>query len=255
MRTTDRAFGLDAGTIVAVSTAICLASRHALVMDVVVALVLGLRCALWLALPRAQRSAAWLELLLFALCLGVGAFNDWNSVTRRRVYDYAVPLEAPALSLVPLWMLLYWGMIVRFMISLLTWSRLGLEARRPRAATLAALLVLVAVTRQTIYRLYQDPLWSWLPFLAALALALVVLRPDRRRLALLGATLLLGPAVEALYIQVGHLHVYRLGWLGGVPVWIALWWVLAVLVLDALLGALALRLQPEPGRAVQQPLR
>ena len=43
-----------------------------------------------------------------------------------------------------------------------------------------------------------------------------------------------GPAVEIAYIQLGGLHRYQLGWLGGVPMWIALWWVLAILIWDDL---------------------
>src|SRR5690606_21806282 len=146
----------------------------------------------------------------------------------------------PALSLVPLWMLVAWGMIVRLAVSVVTWERLALPAPRALPPWLAIpfLLALVVATRQAIYRTYADPVWSWLPFALALVLALAVLRPGRRRLALLAAVAVAGPAVEILYIQVGQLHAYRLGWLAGVPLWIVLWWVLAVLVLEQLLAAL-----------------
>lgn len=43
-----------------------------------------------------------------------------------------------------------------------------------------------------------------------------------------------GTAVEIAYIQLGGLHRYALGWLGGVPLWIALWWPLGGLLLDEL---------------------
>lgn len=52
--------------------------------------------------------------------------------------------------------------------------------------------------------------------------------------------LALGAIVEVAYIQGGGLHRYHLGWIGGVPLWIALWWPLAVLVW----GDLARRLLP-----------
>jgi hypothetical protein len=100
---------------------------------------------------------------------------------------------------------------------------------------------LALLTRQTIYRSYDDPIWSWLPFALALAAAWIVLRPDRRRLGLLLGVGVAGPMVEVLYIQVGHLHRYRLGWLAGVPLWIVLWWVLAVLILEQLLARVAPR--------------
>ncbi len=153
-----------------------------------------------------------------------------------------MPLEAPAQSLVPLWMLAAWGLIVRFILALVTWSRLALPAPRawPRPALrVGFVLALVVVTRQAIYRLHDDR-WSWAPFALALAAALAVLRPiDAPPLLLVVAAL--GPAVEALYIQLGGLHAYHLGWLAGVPLWIALWWVLAVLVWSELSQARAPR--------------
>jgi len=245
VRTSDRAFAIDAAAIGLLSVAICLLSRHPIVMDAVVAGLIVARLGAYALLPRAQRGRGFgLELGLFALCLALGAFNDWNSVTRHRIYDYTVPLEAPAQSLVPLWMLAAWGLIVRFILALVTWSRLALPAPRawPRPALrVGFVLALVVVTRQAIYRLHDDPVWSWAPFALALAAALAVLRPDRRRLALLLVVAALGPAVEALYIQLGGLHAYHLGWLAGVPLWIALWWVLAVLVWSELSQARAPR--------------
>jgi len=100
----------------------------------------------------------------------------------------------------------------------------------PEAVYRNLLLLLALGTRQTIYRFYDDPLWSWLPFAAALALYPLLFGLTRHEARLAGLTLAVGPLVEVLYIQVGGLHRYPLGWIGGVPLWIALWWVLAVLL-------------------------
>jgi hypothetical protein len=91
------------------------------------------------------------------------------------------------------------------------------------------LLVLILATRQTIYRFALDPVLSWLPFALALATYLLLFGIDRHELRLAAITLVAGPLVEVLYIQIARLHVYPLGWLAGVPLWIVLWWVLAVL--------------------------
>ncbi|MBZ0253807.1 MAG: hypothetical protein K8I02_10760 [Candidatus Methylomirabilis sp.] len=118
-------------------------------------------------------------------------------------------------------------------------------------ARAAVMLALVLGTRQAIYRFHGDPVLSWAPFAAALGLYALLLRPGRPELRLMGAIAVLGPAIEVLYIQVGGLHRYRLGWLGGVPLWIALWWVLAAPIRGELSGrlerALARRL-PAPER-------
>ncbi len=151
-----------------------------------------------------------------------------------------MPLDAPKLSGIPSWMLVYWGLILRFVTTLFSWRRLRLPApggrvgskERSRALRLTLLLAIVVVTRQFIYRLYGDPLWSWLPFAAALLAVLLFLYPGRRRALLMAVFLVGGPLVEIAYITLGGLHVYALGWLGGVPLWIALWWPLAALVWD-----------------------
>jgi hypothetical protein len=139
-------------------------------------------------------------------------------------------------------MLLYWGMILRFIARLARWRALGpernasdelgingIQMESPILKVVAEVL-LVAATRWAIYRYYLDPALSWLPFLAALFVFLLFLRPKRHDFRLLGIFLISGPAVEILYIQVGHLHRYSLGWIGGVPLWIVFWWLLAILV-------------------------
>jgi hypothetical protein len=236
----DRAFLLDAAAIVAVSAAICLVSHELGFMSVFVPAVLALRLVLWLLLPRDERDSSRLgEIAFYLLCTLLGAFNDWSSVVRHRIYDYTVPTDLPGLSQIPLWMLLYWGMILRFMLSVGHWRRLGFSPEPDRlrffgfrlggtTARVALELGLVLATRQVVYRAFAHPLYSWLPFAIGIGVALLVLDLDRRRVALMVGVIVLGPLVEALYIQVGGLHRYQLGWFFGVPLWIALWWGLAV---------------------------
>jgi len=152
-------------------------------------------------------------------------------------------------------MLLYWGLILRFIATLFRWQRLRLGAPPDtlhlgrRSVTSAAwrvgvLVAIVVATRQTIYRSFLDPLWSWLPFALALVVALALLRPDRRRLAVLGVFVVLGPLVEVAYIKLGGLHHYALGWFGGVPLWIVLWWGLSALIWEDLSARVLSLLEP-----------
>jgi hypothetical protein len=209
------------------------------------------------------------EVAFLALCTALGAFNDWSSVVRHGIYDYTVPVFYPELTSIPIWMLLFWGLVLRLFVSLGNWARLGAGAR-PRDAVgigpwstqrarlrVALLLVLALATRQAIYRLYLDPWWSWIPFAAALGLYPLLFGLTKHEARLAALTLAIGPLVEVLYIQVAGLHRYALGWLGGVPLWITLWWVLAVLLwrdLGARLQALLIRwLGPGAGRAAGRP--
>lgn len=231
----DRPFLVDASAIALISLFICLFSQRLGWMTWLVPAVIVARVVLWLRLPRAERDLdGRAEVVLLALTTVLGAFNDWNSVTRHRVYDYTVPTDLPGLSHIPIWMLLYWGLILRFVLTVFHWRRVALPRAGGGALRVVFALALVLITRQAIYRFYAHPALSWLPFLLALALLLAVVRPDRGRLRLLAVVLVVGPAVEALYINVGQLHAYRLGWLGGVPIWIALWWGLAALIWDDL---------------------
>ncbi|MBK9033779.1 MAG: hypothetical protein IPL61_21350 [Myxococcales bacterium] len=224
-------------------------------MTALVPAVIAARFALLAAVPRGRRALGLpAEAVFFALCTVVGAVNDWNSVTRHRVYDYRVPVDLPSVSTIPLWMLLYWGLVLRFLATLFRWRRLALPppAAAHPGARIAVLLALVVITRQAVYRTFADPVWSWLPFALAIAVAVIALRPGRARLLVLAGFVVVGPLVEVLYIQLGHLHAYHLGWLGGVPVWIALWWGLAALVWDDLSRRLQTRLRsaaPGAGRA------
>ena len=237
----NRLMALDGACIVVVSTAICFASRHLVFMSVFVPLVLAVRfVALWAVAGREGVNMK-AEIFFFIVCTGLGAFNDWNSVCNKKIYEYSVP-HFFEFSSIPLWMLLFWGMILRFFARLARWERLGpddapsnLVGRGGFEADNAPLKILaefclIAATRWMIYRFYMDPVLSWLPFLAGLILFVLLFHPSRHDYKLLVLFLLLGPVVEVLYIQAGDLHFYHLGWIGGVPLWIVLWWALIILI-------------------------
>jgi hypothetical protein len=255
----DRAFALDLGCVFVISVGICLLSKQLDAMTFLVGAALGLRLWLYARIPRQGRDlSVGAELLFFALCTVLGAANDWNSVTRHRIYDYTVPVYFPEWSRVPIWMLLFWGMILRLVSSLFRWIRLQLTPPpntvhlggaplRSTALRLAVLLLLVLITRQTIYRLYLDPVLSWVPFLLGIACMLLLLRPDVRRVIVLAVFGCVGPAVEVLYIQIGQLHAYHLGVLWGVPVWIALWWILSAAVWGEISARIVTWLARVPG--------
>ncbi len=241
MRTGDRAVAIDVGALIIVSAGIVLAARELTLMSILVPAVVAARMLLWSRLPAGERGhGVGFELAFFLLCTAVGGFNDWNSVVRHRLYDYTVPVYRPDLTTIPAWMLLYWGLILRAMATVFAWRRLGLpppgdelhlpgtRVRSP-ALRVGFLLALVVATRQLVYVHASDPLWSWLPFAAALLLHVATARPPARALAVGLALLVVGPLIEMLYIRAG-LHRYHLGWLGGVPLWICLWWALAALI-------------------------
>ena len=245
---------IDAAVIGLVSAAICLVSQRWLLMTILVPALLVARFAGVALVARRYRVGLKAELIFFAICTLLGAFNDWNSVVNHQIYDYTVPHRF-AFSTIPLWMLLFWGMILRFIARLARWGALGpplvVEGRvgpgrlsiQSAWLRVGGMLVLMLVTRQTIYRLYLHPIGSWLPFLLALLVYLTLFRPSRHDFKLLGIFLLGGPAIEVLYIQVGGLHRYHLGWIGGVPVWIALWWLVIVLIWKDLAFRLERRLR------------
>ncbi len=250
----DDEFAVDAAAIALVSLAIMTLSQHILVMTILVCTVLLARFVAWTLVNRGTGARLSHELLFFALCLGIGAFNDWNSVVNHEIYSYTVP-SSVAWSTIPVWMLLFWGMILRFVATLCRWHRLHPPKTVTNAVRLLGnktyhspwlrvglLLAVVAITRQLIYRFHGHPVLSWLPFAIALLFVLFALRPTRHDRTLITLFLIGGPLVEVAYIELGQLHYYELGWLGGVPIWIALWWVLSVLIWKELSGRLLSKL-------------
>jgi hypothetical protein len=237
-----RAFLLDVVTILVVSAAILTAARELAFMTAFVPAVLALRVVAYHFLPADEKLwPAWLEALVVLGCALLGGFNDWNSVVHHRIYDYTVPVSHPEWTTIPGWMLLFWGMILRFFFTLGRLASLGPPAaprntvwlgRRLEHAWLKVglELALIVVTRQCIYRLWNDPLWSWVPFALAIGAYAVLFRPAAQEWKLLAIMLVGGPIVEALYIRVGGLHFYHHGVFYGVPVWICLWWALAALI-------------------------
>lgn len=237
----DREMVVDALPIAVMSVAIISVSHQTQLMTWLIAAVVLARFVAWRAVVNATGKRLAAELLFFAGCTLVGGFNDWNSVTNHQIYRYDVP-SAASWTDIPVWMLLYWGLILRFVATLCRWQRLspplaidntvclGNRSIESAALRLAVLAAMVIVTRQLIYRLYEHPWWSWLPFACALVGAAVVLRPKAHDRAIVFLFIAGGPLIEMLYINLGDLHRYHLGWLGGVPVWIVLWWGLSVLI-------------------------
>lgn len=213
----DRNLAADLGGVALVGVAVLVAADHPAVMWAAVLAGTMLASAL------RRDGAAGVAFL--GVCAVLGASNDWNSVTNHRIYDYTVALEAPALSLVPLWMLAFWGLVLRTTADLYSWDRLALGTPTLGPVGVGVLIALVLATRQAIYVWFLDPVWSWAPFAAALAVAAMLGLGARRWLVAL-AVGVIGTAVEAVFIRSGGLHAYHLGVFGGVPVWISLWWVL-----------------------------
>jgi len=221
------ALSIDAAAVLIVSVAICCCASQLHFMTALVPLIIALRLLAWRRIVPGDWPA---ELLFFACCTAIGAFNDWSTVDRHGVYRYLVPTYWPALTTIPLWMLLFWGQILRFVATLAEALRALPGGVRFSAPRLALQLAIVALTRWQIHLHFADPLRSWLPFALALALYLVVLAPGARTWTLIVLAAIVGPAVEIAYIRLAHLHHYQLGVIGGVPIWIALWWVLGTLI-------------------------
>ncbi len=231
---------VDAAAVVFASAAICLLSDRLWAMTLLLPSLFLARMVAWSRCRASVRGhGLGVEIALVAICTALGAVNDEVSVALWRVYDYTVPTFAGGPPAIPIWMLLYWGLILRFLVSLgdrpvgrPARDELHLLRRVIQSGRMKLLFQvgLVAITRPFVYRCAADPILSWFPLLLALLAYLLLFRPDRFERTLLFAALAFGPAVEILYIQVGHLHRYALGWIYGVPLWIVLWWGLAVLV-------------------------
>ena len=246
----NRLMAVDAAAIVIASAAICLFSRQLLLMTILIPVLFLGRCALVAALAKTEDINLKAEFCFLLICTVLGAFNDWNSVDRQGIYRYTVP-HYFGFSTIPLWMLLFWGLILRFIARLARWGALRPPATASNrvlslesgAMKITVELLLVLATRLSVFRLWDDPLWSWLPFLLALAVFLLACSPTMHDLKLLLIFLFGGPLIEIAYIQLGGLHKYDLGLIGGVPLWIVLWWLLAVLVWKDLAYRLEARLR------------
>ena len=128
--TGDRAFAIDAAAVAVVAIAACATGGRLATMSILVPAVIVARFAAWLAVPRADRDLDALpEGMVFTLATALGAVNDWNTVSRHGVYAYTVPSDLGALSPIPSWMLLYWGLILRFVLTVFHYRRLAI----PRA--------------------------------------------------------------------------------------------------------------------------
>jgi hypothetical protein len=239
-QTSDLPFAVDAAVIFLVSLAICFWSRSLLLMSLLVPALIAARMGV-LARFAGPSFNLRAEALFLLICTILGAFNDWNSVARHRIYDYTVPHEFEW-STIPIWMLLYWGMILRFFSRIARWHRLSPPERPSNTVgfgrfsvesaplRIILLLLLVFTTRRQIYIWYLDPVRSWLPFAFGLLFFLFFFRPATHDFKLIGLSFIGGPLIEVIYIHAGGLHRYHLGWFFGVPLWIILWWVLAVLI-------------------------
>ena len=237
---TDREVYLDLAVIALGSAAICLWAQHLVLMTCFVPVLIAARLVLWAVWARPTARPVAPELIFFGLCIVLGAFNDWNSVVRHEIYEYSAPHFFPSFSTIPIWMLLFWGLILRLMATFATWERLEANPRPGSSGVsswrdgvgvrLVVELVLLLVTRQAIYRLYLDPVFSWLPFLAAILVFFAVFPPTKAELSLVAIAVVVGTVVEIIFIQIGALHWYHLGWVGGVPLWIMLWWALSILI-------------------------
>lgn len=219
---------LDAILVGLVSIVACATRSDLKTMTLLVAVAwAGRLCFSALAPRRGERLA---ETALFLGATLLGGFNDFNTVVIHGVYRYRVAVFSPDTGSIPLWMLLFWGLILRFSAGL-AWSFAGMrEAGGRPAARLLFLLSLVAVTRLSIFRYSRDPVASWAPFAAASVAYFAVLRPARAHYVLFAGVLAIGTAVEVLFIRAARMHEYDLGLVGGVPLWISLWWGLGVLI-------------------------
>jgi len=248
MTSQDRALLLECVTVATIVALACLFAQKLVLMSVLVPAVIVVRMFVFHSLPDdARRLSTSREAIFFAICIVLGAFNDWNTVVRHHVYAYTVPSDLGRHSTIPAWMLLAWGPILRFMAELSRWPRLGTpDGRTIRGGALRVLgmLLLVLVTRQTIYRWWAHPIASWAPFAIALVAYFVLFRPGTRGLRLAGIVMIVGPTAESILVNVAGLHRYALGWFFGVPLWIVLWWITAALIW----GEISLRIERSLGR-------
>lgn len=225
--------------VAAIISGLILAAAHLLtLMSIAVPAILLMRLGLAVQICRKEGRSLAGEVLFYLICTLLGAFNDWNSVVHHAIYEYQVPY-CFTFSTIPVWMLLYWGLVLRLMAGA-GWmvagssppDKLGIGRHfiRSVGVRLIFLIILGLLTRRFIYIHYLHPVMSWMPFLVAFLLALVTTYPGRRDFYFLGICLVAGPLVEIAYINLGQLHVYYLGVVAGLPVWLILWWLLSAMI-------------------------
>lgn len=225
--------------VIVISALILLSVDNEMIMSVVVASVVVWRNLIY---PLIKKDSLSSSLVFYIICVLLGGFNDWRSVDVKKIYEYHAPTSFPDFSSIPLWMYLYWGIILCLMSrlgrwnwgrsyvnsdELLPWFKKGLTS--PVMKILGQLL-LIFITRQTIYTNYLDPFYSWFPFVVAIVAYVIVFRVNVQDILFFFTAIILGTIVESAYITLANLHFYHLGIIYGVPVWITLWWGLSVLI-------------------------
>ena len=242
MKQDERAFVLDFGTLLTALAAAGVVSSQPRTMLLVVLGLMALRTLLWTFWVREHPLGV--ELGLYVTCILFGGLNDWNTVFRHRVYEYTVPSDIPQWSSIPLWMLILWGPILRFVVSLGRFRRLGEADADPNLVRLpgfqkssawlcvALSLALVLITRQFTYRLSLHVVFSWLPYLVAIVAYVAMFRPAARKRNLAIFFILVGTLFEVLLAKGAGLHRYNLGWVFGIPIWIVLWWGLGAVIIS-----------------------
>lgn len=231
---------IDAVAVLIISFAFCLAGDRLVFMTLLVPAVIFLR---FLFLAGLGREAIDLkaEIIFYLICTIIGIVNDLNSVIQHELYHYSLPRFSASIP-TPIWMLLFWGLILRSLARFSRWQALnppqhisneigiGRHVMSNGCAKVIFEIILVLLSRQAIYKTYTHPVFSWLPLTIILFIAIGTLKLSRHDWKILSIFAIFGPITEIIYIQVGHLHVYQLGWIAGAPIWIFLWWIIVMLI-------------------------
>jgi hypothetical protein len=236
----SRLTAIDAAVIAAVSLAICTMSQHLWFMTLFVILAIAVRFWALYKVAAKENISMVGEGIFFTICAVVGAAYDWNAVAVRSLYFYLVPNFFPTLP-IPVWMMLYWGMILRGLARFARWRALspppspaksiGISDMRIDAGWLKVIaeLAIMFLAGRAIGKLYMDPILSWLPFAAGLGIYLILFPPEKHDLKLLMVGLFVCPAIEIAYVRTGDLYKFYLDDIYGAPVWLFFWWMLAIL--------------------------
>ena len=234
---TDVFFYTDLASFIVASILICLFSHRLILMTVLIPLLMILRT--YYVTLRFNKEETIQEIIFLSICIVIGGFNDWNSVCNKNIYSYGVPTFFPKITTIPLWMLFYWGLILRLITSLAFWSKIETQNTYSNKVRFFGdnawfkvlfQLLLVFITRQLIYINYLDPFLSWIFFAIAFVVYLIFIPLKKADILLLTSFAIGGPITEVLYIKIGNLHHYHHGVFFGVPIWIILWWIISVLL-------------------------